>query len=277
MAEDIFCGWPFAVLQLLVAYLGACFGSFASVLVWRIPRGESIVRPRSHCPACNSLIPWYCNLPIFSWMALRGRCAKCKSAISARYLAMEIICAALFYAVFRIYLGSPVLMLFFFAAAVALLYGSFVDIDHYILPDGVTIGLAAAGALVSLLCPELHGAESRLLSLLRCAAGYSLGFGLLFLVSAIGRIVYKKEAMGFGDVKLMGAVGAMFGWKAVIFTLFASSLLGSLAGLALMALKRRDMKGMIPYGPFIAMGAMLWMICGEKLLDGYVRLVSPSF
>lgn len=277
MCEDVFCAWPFAALQILVALLGACFGSFASVLVWRIPRGESISRPRSHCPSCNSLIPWYCNIPVLSWIALRGKCIRCKGAISARYPAMEIICAALFLAVFRTYQDSPVLMFFFFAIVVALLYGSFVDIDHYILPDSVTIGLAAAGAAVSMLCPELHGEDSRLLSLLRCAAGYSTGFGLLFLVSAIGKIAYKRDAMGFGDVKLMGAVGAIFGWKAVIFTVFASSLAGSAAGLVLMALKRRGMKGMIPYGPFIAIGAILWMLCGEKLLDGYVRLVSPPF
>ena len=290
------------ILIALVGFFGACIGSFLSVCIYRIPRDESIVRPRSHCPSCGKLIPWYCNIPVFSWLVLRGRCANCHARISPRYLILELMTALLFLMVFLqfvsyvvavgdmpppdpfavgpIVLGlaplpSFLLVPVYWLVLWGLILGTFVDLEHYILPDRVTIGGMVAGVVCSVLVPELHLTTSRLLALSRSGIGLLVGFGILWLIAIIGEKAFKKEAMGFGDVKLMGAIGAFFGWEAVLFVLFASSLFGSLAGLALMALGKRDLQGRIPFGPFLALGTLVWMFWGNTIVTAYMRVLFP--
>lgn len=248
------------VLVAWAALVGACFGSFLSVCIWRIPRGESVVRPRSHCPACGKLIPWYRNLPVASWLALRGKCADCGARISPRYLLLELLTASLFALVAWEHSGDLAVMLLGWVIVFGLELGTFIDIDWYILPDRVTIGGIVLGLVASAVLPRIHGAWAWYDGILASLTGLALGFGLLWAIALLGRIVYKKEAMGFGDVKLMGAVGALFGWEAVLFVLFASSLVGSIAGIGLMLAGKRDLQGRIPYGPFIALGALIWML-----------------
>ena len=294
-----------------IALLGACFGSFLSVCIYRIPREESIVRPRSHCPNCGRMIPWYWNIPVLSWLILRGRCRWCKTPISPRYLILELFTAALFTLVwFQGFAGLTMpepffeawiaydagivtpdppflglvplldfkLVYVFWLAIFGLLLGSFIDIEHYILPDRVTIGGMIIGLVVSPLVPELHWTSSWLTALIRSAIGLGVGFGTLWLVSVLGSLAFKKEAMGFGDVKLMGAIGAFLGWKAVLFTLFTSSLLGSIVGISLMALRKRELQGRIPYGPFLAAAAIIWIFWGPVLVSKYasVFLFAPA-
>ena len=268
----LFAALPLPILVAWGALVGACFGSFLSVCIWRIPREESVVRPRSHCPACGKLIPWYRNFPVVSWLALRGKCADCGARISPRYLLLELLTAALFALVAAKFGYDPPLMLLGWVIVFGLELGTFVDLDWYILPDRVTVGGMVLGVAASAAMPRMHGAYAWHDGLLSSAIGLAFGFGLLWLVSVVGKAVYKKEALGFGDVKLMGAVGAFFGWRAVVAVLFLSSLTGSLAGLALMAAGKRGLQGRIPYGPFIALGTLAWLLAGEWMAAWYENL-----
>lgn len=257
------------------ALLGACFGSFLGVCVWRIPRGESIVRPRSHCPSCNGPIPWHRNLPVLSWLALRGRCANCGARISPRYLLLELLTAALFAGVAAKFHPDMPMTLAFWLVVFGLELGAFIDLDWYILPDRVTVGGICAGLAISALLPRIHGACAWHDALLSSIAGLAFGFGLLWLVAYAGEKAFKKEALGFGDVKLMGAVGAFFGWQGVLGVLFLSAAAGSLAGIALIVAGRRGPGGRIPYGPFIALAAVAWIFAGPSLWGWYMALLAP--
>ncbi len=300
-----------ALLQIstpFAAFYGACIGSFLSVCIWRIPRGESIAFPRSHCPSCNHLIPWYWNIPVFSWLLLRGKCHWCGSKISGRYILLELLTALLFTIVWiqaftglvmpleqfnawaspalanpprPYWLGlTPLLDIklvpVYWLVLWGLLLGTFVDLEHYIIPDRVTIGGMVAGIVLSTLLPSLHGESTWHLGLMRSAIGLAVGFGSLWLVAFLGSLAFKKEAMGFGDVKLLGAIGAFFGWKAVLFTILVSSFLGSFVGVGLILLKKRELQGRIPFGPFLSAAAMIWMFWGQSLVFAYLsHLVRP--
>lgn len=257
------------------ALLGACFGSFLSVCIWRIPRDESIVAPRSHCPSCNKLIPWYFNVPIMSWLMLGGKCAYCKTKISPRYILLELLTMILFVMVAWKYFYDPYTIIYYWIIVFGLELGTFIDLDWYILPNRVTIGGIILGLAASILFPFMAGDELSFVfdSLIESIIGFAVGFGSLYLVSVIGKAIYKKDAMGFGDVKLMGAVGAIFGWESVIFTIFVSSFLGSVIGLSLIAMKKRELQGRIPYGPFIAAATLLWMFFGSDLIYWYFGLL----
>lgn len=265
-----------SIIYTFAALLGACFGSFMSVCIWRMPRNESIVFPRSHCPSCNKLIPWYHNIPILSWLLLRGRCAECKAKISPRYLLLELLTAALFLAVTWRFMTDPSVMVVMWLVVFGFELGTFIDIDWYILPDSVTIGGMVLGLAVSPLLPQLHGTDDWLLALLRSVIGLCTGFGILYLVAVLGKLAYKKEAMGFGDVKLLGAVGALFGWKGALFTLFGGAFLGSIIGVFLIFRGKRELQGRIPFGPFLAAAALLWLFFGEEILDWYFSLLLPK-
>ena len=293
---------PFVVL------FGACIGSFLSVCIYRIPRDESIVRPRSHCPSCGKLIPWYFHIPVLSWLMLGGKCHYCKSRISPRYLILEVFTALLFTVVWlQVFAGltipedlgrawlthgndllappcwrygltpllHPALLPVYWLVLWGLILGTFVDLEHYILPDRVTIGGMVAGVVLSPLVPELHFTASWSTALLRSVLGLAVGFGGLWLIAILGELAFKKEAMGFGDVKLMGAIGAFFGWKAVLFVLLSASLFGSIVGVGLIALGKRQLQGRIPFGPFLALGTLLWMFWGRALVSAYMRFLLP--
>lgn len=266
---------PLPVLLVWAAALGACFGSFLSVCIWRIPQGESVVRPRSRCPACGRLIPWYRNIPVLSWLVLRGRCADCGARISPRYLLLELLTAALFAAAAFRFCADPAALLIAWVVIFGLELGTFVDLDWYILPDRVTVGGAVLGLAASALVPRIHGAAAWYDGLLVSAAGLAFGFGLLWLVSWLGSLAFKKEALGFGDVKLMGAVGAFFGWQGVLGVLFISAATGSIAGVLLILAGRRRLQGRIPYGPFIALASVVWLFVGPRLWNAYLSLLAP--
>ena len=259
----------YAFFSAFVFFSGLCVGSFLNVCIWRIPRDESVAWPGSHCPACNHAIAPWDNIPLLSWLILNGKCRHCKVPISPRYFLVELLTGTLFAVLWLLHGWTLLTPLYIFFTS-ALILGTFVDFDHLILPDRVTIGGMIAGPVLSFAFPSLHGQADRLPALLHSLGGLALGFGILWLVSTVGRFVLKREAMGFGDVKLLGAIGACLGWQSVLFTIFFSSLSGTLVGLALIAAGKKELQSRIPYGPHIALAAVLWMLCGPACIDSYL-------
>ncbi len=273
---------------------GACIGSFLNVVIWRVPRGESIVSPPSHCPKCNAPIHWYQNIPVVSWLALRGKCANCRAPISPRYIFVEFLTGCLFLSSFFFsFASAPHGSLtpdwwMWVAFAVSCIWislmvtGSFIDYDLQLLPDFVTVGgmvLGVASALGESLVRFAGHPEA---SVLTCArplvdslAGLVFGFGLLWLVRWVGSKAFRREAMGMGDVFLMGAVGALFGPVAVLVTLVLSSVAGSVFGIGLILLSKARLGSFveIPFGPYICMGCLAWMFRGPELVTWYTRLL----
>lgn len=285
-AEIVAIGYPF--FTLLAFFWGACIGSFLNVCIYRIPRRLSVVAPRSHCPGCKNLIAWYDNIPLVSWIALRARCRHCGTAISARYVIVELLTAVLFLLAWLKYGAGPGprmlglsgvehagLVPVYWLIVSGLLLGGFVDCRHMIIPDRVTWGGMAAGLLLSPLVPALHGQTEAWPALKLAVLGAAFGFGLLWLVGVVGKFVFKKEAMGFGDVKLMGALGAFFGAGAVLFILFLSSLLGALFGLFFIATGRRTLGRHIPFGPYIVVASLVWLFWGPRLMEWYLAMLFP--
>ena len=279
------------ILAFFSFWLGACIASFLNVVIWRAPRGESIVSPPSHCPKCNSPIKWYQNIPILSWLALRGKCANCKAPISPRYIFVETLGGCLFLAAF-LWLWLPTAPLWFAVTHVVVMWiwialmiaGAFIDFDHQLLPDFTTVGGMVLGVAESLVATSFNfvygdGVQAstwlKFTPLFWSLGGLVFGFGLLWLVRWIGSKAFKREAMGMGDVFLMGAVGALFGPVAVLVTLILSSVFGSVVGIVLILLSKTKLGGFtpIPYGPYICMGCLAWMFYAPQLVDWYLHLV----
>lgn len=258
---------------LLTFFFGACIGSFLNVCIHRIPREESIVHPRSHCPACNQLIAWYDNLPVLSYFLLRGRCRHCGVRISPRYALVEMLTAVLFLAVWNQYGWDPRTLVYLVMVS-GLLLGTFVDLEHYIIPDRVSLGGMVTGLAFSALVPALHQEPDAGSALVASFIGLVAGAGSLFLVGELGRWLLKKDAMGLGDVKLLGGIGAYLGWSGVLFTVLVSSLIGSVVGITLILSGKREWQGRLPYGPFLAMGALAWIFGGRDLWAAYVEWIT---
>jgi leader peptidase (prepilin peptidase)/N-methyltransferase len=256
----------------LIFLLGLCSGSFLNVCIYRIPAEKSVVHPPSSCPRCGMRIKWFDNIPVLSWCLLRARCRGCGAKISARYPLVEALTGVLFLAVWLLHAvaySQPAVASCYLLAVFGLILGTFVDLDEMWLPDRVTIGGMIIAPVLSFLVPELHDAPTRLLSLKASAIGLAAGFGSLWLVGKAGTAIFKKEAMGFGDVKLMGALGALLGWPAIIFILFFSSLFGSAVGVSLMAAGKKELQSRLPYGPYIALAAIFWMLGGDRIWAAY--------
>lgn len=284
------------ILSLFAFATGACIASFLNVVIWRLPRGESLVRPPSHCPKCGARIRWHQNIPILAWLALRGRCASCKAPISPRYILIETLGGCLFLAAFFRVFGwcppqaayldwAPWLELVVLWTWLSfMIVGSMIDFDHQLLPDFVTVGGMILGVTAHavltmttvLACPPHSAAQVLVCPIVPSLLGLGLGFGLLWLVRHFGSKAFGREAMGMGDVFLMGAVGALFGPIAVLFTLVLSSVFGSIVGLGLVALSKARLGTFveIPYGPYICLGCLAWIFCGREILAFYLRLTT---
>ncbi len=286
ITSPAFPWYPF--MTILSFCWGACIGSFLNVCIYRIPREESVVHPGSHCPSCNTSIRWYQNVPIFSWLALRGRCAYCKKEISPRYIGVELLTGCLFllaWLKFDVTDGSRLLGLdpvtslpvvsVYWLVIMGLVLGTFVDFDHMIIPDRVTLGGMILGVLASTVVPALHNQTTWLDGLIQSLIGLSVGFGSLWAVAVLGEFAFKKEAMGFGDVKLMGAIGAFFGWPAVLCTIIVASFAGTFVGVSFILARKKEMQSRIPFGPYLALGALVWMYWGPTLWQAYLDLLMP--
>lgn len=347
---------PEAPLWVGVAFvLGTVVGSFLNVCIYRMPRGLSLVSPPSHCPHCQYRIPWYLNIPLLTWLMLRGRCRNCGAPIAARYFWVELLTGLLFLGVWwRHGPASPGVAVVYGVFVAGLIAASFIDFEHYIIPDEITLGGVGAGLLASFLVPALHGQASVAGGLREAMVGAAVGAGLMYGVLRLGKLLFgrqrvdlkgltrvvfsetalhlpdreipyeeifyrptdtirlwarrvelvdrcygevevrlsperlrigeeeldpggvvhmevwteklvlPREAMGLGDVKFMAAIGAFLGWPAVLFSLMASSLVGSIVGLTAVALRRREWSSRMPYGPYLALAAVLWVLGGRE-------------
>ncbi|MCB0342837.1 MAG: prepilin peptidase [Pseudobdellovibrionaceae bacterium] len=255
------------VATFVVFLFGAIWGSFANVVIYRLPHEKSVVKPRSRCPKCEAAIKWYDNVPILSWLFLRGRCRSCKAKISWRYPLVEFLMGSVFAIVFYQF-GFSWLTLEYLVFAFGLIVVSFIDFDHMILPDVFTLSGVVLGLLGAALNPERE--------FMSALWGVLMGGGSLYLVAYIYFALRKEEGMGGGDIKLLAWIGALLGWKSIPFVILASSLVGSVVGILIMIRSREGMKAAIPFGPYLALGALIYMIGGSQLIDWYFRLHIPS-
>ena len=348
--------------------LGAAVGSFLNVCIYRLPLDLSVNEPRrSFCPACKKPIPWHQNLPLISWLVLRGRCANCGSRIAFRYFAVELLTALLFLAIWQGFSWQMAVAYWIFASF--LIAGTFIDFEHFIIPDRVTIGGMIAGFIASLAVPALMDTNSRLAAGIRSVLAATLGYVVLLIVLEAGKIAFGKkrirfdaptpftwtkrdddadfvvgteqtlwsdhfarerdrlllqcdetkidnhtygsvtldfhydrvgvegnvlvldhvteisgvarelqiprEAMGRGDLKFLAAIVAFLGWRAVLFSLFAGSLLGSIVGLIALVVGKRVWSAKLPFGPYLAFGALTWIFFGDAFLGWYIGLLNP--
>ena len=267
----------FAILYLFSFVFGSVIGSFLNVCIYRLPREQSIVFPPSNCTSCNTPIRFYDNIPIISYLLLRGKCRSCGERISPVYLIVEVlsglICALL---VWRF--GLSLTALFYFVFLSALVVVTFIDLEHMIIPNVITFPGILVGIIYAALKTDwstahllLGSSHFNLRSILRILNevpiidsifGVVLGGGVLFLIGFLYEVIRKREGMGMGDVKLLAMIGAFLGWKGVIFVTFISSLIGTVVGISIILYKGGDLKYAIPYGPFLSLAAALYCYTG---------------
>lgn len=348
---------PFHFWTVVFFALGSIVGSFLNVCIHRMPLGLSVISPPSHCPHCRYSIPWFLNIPLLTWLYLRGRCANCSAPISIRYFLVELLTALLFSACWIVFgRFSPAVALVYCLFVSGLIVATFIDFEHFIIPDEITLGGMAAGFACSLLVPALHGTVSVTSALKSSLIGMGVGAGIIYFVLRIGKLLFgrhrivlpaetpilftetsvrlpdkevpyeeifyresdavriearrvemvdrcyqnvpvklspsllqvgedefkpedvpylqaisaevvlPREAMGLGDVKFMGAIGAFLGWKAVLFALMASSTIGAAVGITTILLRRQSSR-VLPYGPYIALAALIWIFGGARLVE----------
>ena len=277
---------PFA--SAVVLLVGLVLGSFLNVCIYRMPLGRSIVWPGSSCPACGDPILWHRNVPVLSWILLRGRCAACRAPISWRYPFVEALTGLLLLGLWRLF-GPDVSFAIAGPFALAMIVLFFTDLDHQLLPDKITLGGLAAGLAVAWFNPFLDGlgtgADLEWLYPFPMGPGWSrvwgavggaaLGAGLLWGFGALYGALRKVEAMGMGDVKMMAMVGAFTGPWGVALTIFGGSLVGALVGLALIPLRGRTLRDALPFGCFLAPAALAVLLAGRRMAEFYLGLVIP--
>jgi leader peptidase (prepilin peptidase) / N-methyltransferase len=291
--------WFFAVTAFL---FGAIVGSFLNVVIYRLPKGESVVSPGSRC-ACGTPVAWYDNIPILSWFILRGRARCCGRRYSFRYAFVEALTGVLFVGC---WLQHPpakaVVGMVFVSMLVAAL---FIDLDHMIIPDVFSVGGAIVGVVLSLAVPSLHGYGAHDLFFLesmrsgtQAVIGALIGSGLVLWIALLAEAVLRKEAMGFGDVKFLGMIGAFCGWKGAVFAVFGGAIIGTfwiaiamvvqkLAGRQTAVAPRAETPegestelrfgAHIPFGPMLAVGGALYFLVAAPWVDAYFQEVSLMF
>ncbi len=250
------------VMVLFVGFVfGTIVGSFLNVCIHRLPREESIVCPSSHCPQCGTPIHFYDNIPLLSFILLRGRCRACKTSISFRYPLVEFLTGVSSLILLLCY-GISLLYLIYFAFFSSLTVVSFVDLSHKIIPDMISLPGIGVGLVISWLHPQMSFMDSII--------GVLLGGGTLYLVASGYHLITKREGMGGGDIKLLAMIGAFIGWKGVLFTILSSSFLGAVVGVTLILLSSKaDSKYAVPFGPFLSLGAIIYIFWGGVLINWY--------
>jgi leader peptidase (prepilin peptidase)/N-methyltransferase len=302
--SDIAAAWPW-FFPAAAFVLGACVGSFLNVVIRRLPAGESVVFPGSHC-ACGAPIAWRDNIPIASWLFLRGRARCCGRPFSARYPAVELLTALLFLGCWLLFPPAKAVCGMVFLGA--LLAATFIDLDHMIIPDALSIGLGVAGVVLSFLVPALHGQQGGFYALdsLRSGGialvGLFVGSGLVLWIALLAEAVVRKEAMGFGDVKFAGAIGAFVGWQGAVFAVFGGAVIGSVGLVLMMAWKRAKGRprvgskpgsgtagpgpadggpvgfGMrVPFGPMLAAAAAVYFLGADAWVRDYLSRLAGMF
>ena len=248
------------LIYIIVLIFGAVVGSFLNVCIHRIPEGKSIVSPPSSCPDCNKPIPFYDNIPIISYIILRGRCRNCKNTISLQYPLVEAVTGFFSIVLFKQFGLSPQFFIYFVFIS-GLIVITFIDLKYQIIPDIISLPGIGIGLLASYFLP--HGILNSLIGIL-------VGGGSLFLVAFGYYFVTGREGMGGGDIKLLAMIGAFLSWQGVIITIFVGSFVGAIIGSILMIVKGKDSKYAIPFGPFLAFGGLIYLLFGEILINWYI-------
>lgn len=261
MFESDFLGCVFLFV------FGAIFGSFANVVIYRLPKGESVVKPGSHCYSCKKAVRWYDNIPIFSWFYLRGRCRHCGAKFSIRYPLVELLTAILFALSFH-FVGWSWSLLEYVIFIFGLVVCTFIDLDHMILPDEFTLSGIVIGLLGAALNPQREFMDALL--------GVLMGGGFLWGMAYVYYIFTKQEGMGGGDIKLLAWIGALLGWKAIPFVILSSAIIGSVVGLIAARKQKAGLKTVIPFGPYLALGALLYLFGGQNIAYWYLDLFLPG-
>lgn len=244
-------------VEILFTVLGAAIGSFLNVLIHRLPEEESIVSPASRCPRCGRAIRFYDNIPVISYILLRGRCRDCGEKIALRYPLVEAITAAFSLLLFWKY-GVTFQWLVSFAFVCALIVIAFIDLDHQIIPDVISLPGIPIFFLAAVFVMKLR--------LLDAFLGFLIGGGCLYGIAFVYELLTKREGMGGGDIKLLAMIGAFLGWQSLLFVLLFSSLLGAVVGIAAMLAKGQDMKYAVPFGPFLSAAAATYIFIGDAVM-----------
>ena len=256
---------PQPFLESTVFIFGLCIGSFLNVCIYRLPKGKSIVSPPSSCPKCGHKLAFWENIPLLSYLFLKGRCSRCRERISVKYPLVELLTGILFLLCYEKFGAS----LSFFSAVIfssALVVITFIDLEHKIIPDTISLTGILVGFLFSFFMPDLDWPDSLL--------GIILGGGALYLVIWVYYLLTKRIGMGGGDIKLLAMIGAFLGWKAIPFVIFISALAGSIIGIVFLAVTKKGRNYQIPFGPFLAFAAELQLFYGEKIYSIYLNLFS---
>lgn len=251
------------MILIFVFSIGAIVGSFLNVCIYRLPRHESILFPASHCPNCGKSIRFYDNIPLLSYIILRGKCRNCKRGISPRYPFIEGISGLLAVAIvikYGLTLHSLLLLLFIFCLIII----TFIDLDYQIIPDILSIPGIIAGIGASFLLPTISWTDSML--------GILAGGGFLFIIAITYKWLTNRDGMGGGDIKLLAMAGAWLGFKAIPFILLISSFIGALIGSISLLLAKKSFRYRIPFGPFISIAAIIYILFGREIVNWYINL-----
>jgi len=253
-----------ALLLIFFFLLGCAIGSFLNVCIYRIPREKSIVKPPSACPGCEKPIRFYDNIPILSYILLKGKCRDCGTRISMRYPLVELLTGIFFLLLYRKFDITFELLVFmiFLSLLIAI---SVIDLDFQIIPDILSIGGLVFGFILAIIRPFFRYLDPRF-GILDSLYGIALGGGLLFAIAWLYQLFTKREGMGGGDIKLLGMIGAFCGWKGVLFSLVSGSVVGTLVGIPLMLAKGSGIKYAIPFGPFLSLGALFYVFTGNTII-----------
>ena len=251
------------MIHLLIFISGSIIGSFLNVCIYRIPRNESIVFSRSKCPSCKKPINWYDNIPFFSYIYLKGRCRFCKSRISFRYFAVEAI-SAVFFLILFVNFGITYKFWIYSLLTFSLIVITFIDLEFQIIPNRISISGIFLGIAMSIFIPELHDSSSWRAGLINSLSGILIGAALIYITGVLGKLAFKKESMGGGDVKLMAMLGAFLGWKMAILIFFLAPFFGTPVGIYLKFKKKQDI---IPYGPYMSIASFVAMMWGQEILS----------
>lgn len=257
-----------AVKIFFVSIIGLCFGSFFNVVIYRLPRKINLSKPSSSCPSCHYQLKWYDNIPVFSYLFLKGKCRNCHQPISPRYMTVELLSASLFIITYVRY-GVSLLTLIGLMSISVWICIIFIDLEHYIIPNELNIILGIIG-IISLIFVPIK-ANGFLVDWSDKLIGFGVGISLLIIILLLEK-VFKKEIMGGGDIKLIMATGLILGWQLVLFGIFLGSLIGVIVEIPLSFNKKKRQNHVLPFGPYLVTGFIIGFLYGLPLIEGYLSL-----
>lgn len=253
-------------MSVFIFLLGISIGSFLNVCIYRMGREQSVVRPASHCPNCKKPIQWRDNIPLLSYILLKGRCRDCGQRISSRYFFVELLTGLIFLAIYQRFGLTPKSFGYFIFVS-ALIVSTFVDFDFQIIPDEISLGGIAVAILWSFIFPALQNAPGHLLGLRQSLLGVLVGGGALWILGCVGDFIFKKESMGGGDVKLLAMIGAFMGWQTALLCLPIASVIGAVVGIGI---KIKTKESIIAFGPYLSLGALVSMFWASKIIGFFL-------